>query len=40
VADILLADDPFAISLVFSETLLRKQRLEFPFTWPAAMSRR
>lgn len=36
-ADTLLLDDPFAITLVFSDTLLRKQRLEFPFTWPAAL---
>jgi len=37
VADALLLDDPYAISLVFSDTLLRKQRLEFPFIWPAAL---
>ncbi len=36
-ADSLLVDDPYAISLVFSETLLRRQKLEFAFTWPAAL---
>lgn len=35
--DALLLDDPHAISLVFSETLLRRQKLEFPFAWPAAL---
>ena len=37
VADTLLLDNPYAITLVFSDTLLRKQKLEFPFTWPAAL---
>ena len=36
-ADAILLDDPFAISLVFSDTLLRRQKLEFPFTWPSAL---
>lgn len=37
VADSLLVDDPYAISLVFSEKLLRRQKLEFPFSWPSAL---
>jgi hypothetical protein len=36
-ADSLLMDDPFAISLVFSERLFRRQILQFPFSWPAAL---
>jgi len=38
VADAILVDAPFAISLIFSETLLHRQKLEFPFAWPAAMA--
>jgi hypothetical protein len=37
IADQLLVDDPYAISLVFTEKLLRRQRLEFPFSWPAEL---
>jgi hypothetical protein len=36
-ADALLVDDPFAISLVFSETLMQRQRLEFSFAWPTGL---
>jgi hypothetical protein len=36
-ADSLLTDDPFGISLVFSERLFRRQTLQFPFSWPAAL---
>ena len=36
-ADAMLMDDPFAITLVFSETLRARQVLTFPFTWPQSM---
>jgi hypothetical protein len=36
-AESLLVDDPFAISLVFTGRLQRRQVLEFQFAWPAAM---
>jgi hypothetical protein len=35
--DALLVDDPFAITLVFNEVLHRRQRLEFPFSWPSGL---
>ena len=36
-ADNLLVDDPFAITLVFTGKLLRRQVLQFEFAWPAAL---
>ncbi|MBX9846208.1 MAG: S8 family peptidase [Xanthobacteraceae bacterium] len=35
----LLADDPFAITLVFNDVLPRGHKLEFPFAWPAALTK-
>lgn len=37
ICDEILADDPYAITLVFSESLLERQKLEFPFAWPAGL---
>lgn len=36
-ADVILMDDPFAITLVFTETLHARQELTFPFTWPQSL---
>lgn len=36
-ADIILVDDPYAITLVFSEVLRARQVLNFPFTWPQSL---
>ncbi len=36
-ADVMLNDEPHSVTLVFSETLLAKQRLEFPFAWPKSL---
>lgn len=36
-ADKLLCDDPHSVTLVFSERLLAKQRLEFQFSWPKSL---
>ncbi|MBN9553486.1 MAG: S8 family serine peptidase, partial [Alphaproteobacteria bacterium] len=36
-ADNLLVDDPYAITLVFTGRLLRRQVLQFEFAWPAAL---
>lgn len=38
-ADVLLHDEPHSVTLVFSDRLLSKQRLEFPFSWPRALVR-
>jgi len=35
--DALLVDDPFAITLIFSEVLHRQQKLEFLFSWPEGL---
>ena len=37
VADLILNDEPHSVTLVFSERLMAKQRLEFPFTWPKSL---
>ncbi len=37
VADLILNDEPYAVTLVFNERLLAKQRLEFPFAWPPSL---
>jgi hypothetical protein len=37
VADLILNDEPYSVTLVFNERLLAKQRLEFPFTWPPSL---
>lgn len=37
VADMILNDDPHSVTLVFSERIRNKQRLEFPFAWPASL---
>lgn len=36
-ADAILHDAPHSVTLVFSERLTAKQRLEFPFTWPKSL---
>ena len=36
-ADILLVDEPYTITLIFSEVLPPKQVLEFPFVWPPSL---
>ncbi len=36
-ADVLLNDELHSVTLVFSERLLAKQRLEFPFAWPRSL---
>lgn len=36
-ADSILHDAPYSVTLVFSERLTVKQRLEFPFTWPKSL---
>jgi len=36
-ADVSLSDSPHAVTLVFNERLLNKQRLEFPFAWPKSL---
>ena len=36
-ADLILHDAPHSVSLVFSERLMAKQRLELPFTWPKSL---
>jgi Subtilase family len=36
-ADVLLNDEPHSVTLVFSDHLLAKQRLEFPFAWPRSL---
>ena len=36
-ADEILNDEPHSVTLVFSECLLTKQRLEFPFAWPRSL---
>lgn len=36
-ADAILSDAPHSVTLVFSARLLRKQRLEFAFTWPKSL---
>jgi hypothetical protein len=33
-ADAILNDEPHSVTLVFSDRLLAKQQLEFPFVWP------
>ncbi|MDL5051788.1 hypothetical protein QQ054_37925 [Oscillatoria amoena NRMC-F 0135] len=37
VADSILNDDPHSVTLVFSERIKNKQRLEFPFSWPQSL---
>jgi hypothetical protein len=37
VAEALLSDDPYAISLVFTERLPRRKMLQFNFSWPSAL---
>jgi hypothetical protein len=39
VADSLLDDDPYSVTLIFNERLRVKQRLEFPFVWPRSLVR-
>lgn len=36
-AESILNDDPHSITLIFNETLLNKQRLEFEFAWPRSL---
>lgn len=36
-ADAILNDEPHSVTLVFSERLLAKQRLEFAFAWPRSL---
>ena len=36
-ADAILNDEPHSVTLVFSEQLLAKQRLEFSFAWPRSL---
>lgn len=36
-ADAILMDDPYGITLVFSEKLLARQVLTFPFSWPQSL---
>lgn len=36
-ADVILNDDPHSVTLVFSDRLLAKQRLEFTFAWPRSL---
>ena len=36
-ADAILRDEPHSITLVFSDRLLAKQVLEFPFAWPKSL---
>ena len=36
-ADEILHDAPHTVTLLFSDVLLAKQRLEFPFTWPKSL---
>jgi hypothetical protein len=36
-ADVMLNDEPHSVTLVFSDRLLAKQRLEFPFAWPRSL---
>ncbi len=36
-ADTILNDEPHSVTLVFSDRLLAKQRLEFPFAWPVSL---
>ncbi|MBL8237274.1 MAG: S8 family serine peptidase [Bryobacterales bacterium] len=36
-ADIILNDEPHSVTLVFSDRLLAKQLLEFPFAWPKSL---
>ena len=36
-ADAILNDEPHSVTLVFSDRLLTKQRLEFPFAWPKSL---
>jgi len=38
-ADVMLHDEPHSVTLVFSDRLLAKQRLEFPFAWPRSLVR-
>jgi hypothetical protein len=38
-ADLLLSDDPHSVTLVFSEVLLARQKLDFPFAWPRSLVR-
>jgi hypothetical protein len=37
IADEILSDDPYAISLVFAESLPRRKMLQFYFSWPSAL---
>jgi hypothetical protein len=37
-ADAILNDEPHSVTLVFSDRLLAKQRLEFPFSWPHSLA--
>lgn len=36
-ADVILSDQPHSITLVFSDRLLAKQVLDFPFAWPQSL---
>jgi Subtilase family len=36
-ADEILNDEPHSVTLVFSDRLLAKQQLEFPFVWPRSL---
>jgi hypothetical protein len=37
IADAILNDEPHSVTLVFSDKLLAKQRLEFGFSWPKSL---
>lgn len=37
VADTILNDEPHSVTLVFSESLVAKHRLEFDFAWPSSL---
>lgn len=37
IADVILHDEPHSVTLVFSDRLLAKQRLEFAFAWPRSL---
>lgn len=37
IADEMLIDDPYAITLIFAETLHHRLKLEFPFAWPSGL---
>lgn len=36
-ADVMLADDPYSITLVFNHVLIARQQLDFGFSWPRSL---